>query len=150
NPLISKLVIAEGEEREHIVRASFCLHLILAIVTSLLLLIFGTSLASFWRVETLSELFYLYAINSIVLVFYLHFEYLLQSKLEFKAIFLANILRLSSLTILMLVFFFNDAHPKLRSLVLAQLFGTVLGVGLSYVLLTSFSYLKASFNVRFS
>lgn len=150
NPLISKLVIAEGEEREHIVRASFFLHLILAIVTSLLLLTFGTSLASFWRTETLSELFYLYAINSIVLVFYLHFEYLLQSKLEFKAIFLANILRLSFLTILMLVFFFSNAHPKLHSLVLAQLFGTLLGVGLSYFLLRSISNLKVSFNVRFS
>lgn len=150
NPLISKLVVTEGEERRHIVSASLVLHLILAITTSLLLLIFGASLASFWNAEPLAKLFHIYAANSIILVFYFHFEYLLQSKLEFRAIFFANFVRLSLLTIVILIYFFSESQPKLYILVMAQMLGAIFGMALSYTMLRSLSDLKIPFNIKFS
>lgn len=127
NPFISRLVVAKEEDRENIIRSSLYLHIIIAIGISLLIFIFAKPLANFWRVSELEGLFYVYGLNTIALVIYLHFEYLLQSKLVFKGIFISTVIRLSILFIYLFIHYIFGRTPSLLSLAVVQLLAIFIG-----------------------
>lgn len=96
NPMITHLVSASTEQdRARVVTASWVLHGILVLITSLLMLGAAVPLSNFWNAADMDMLFYIYIVRGIVLIPCLQFEYLQQSQMNFKAIFMANLARLA-------------------------------------------------------
>jgi lipopolysaccharide exporter len=87
NPFITHLVSAEEHEKSAVITTSLVLHCILAGLLSVLLLVTAAPLSRFWDAPGLDKLFALYALNTIVFIPFLHFEYLQTAKSNFKAIF---------------------------------------------------------------
>jgi O-antigen/teichoic acid export membrane protein len=129
NPFISMLVVAEENDRHRLVQAS---------------LMVAGSLNRFWNIEQLDELLYIYAINSFVLIGFLHFEYLLQAKLEFRAIFITNFTRFL-ITFLYISFCYATKYkPTLNSLAIVQLLSTAVGAAVYHY------FVKPHFQVSLS
>lgn len=131
-PYISLLVVSDEGERSKIIQSSLMLHIFLTCTIAVALSIFAKSLATFWHAEDLELLFYIYSINSMVLIGFFHFEYFLQSILEFRAIFVANFIRLFILFGYILVYFMMGQNPSLPELAIIQVVATALASVFSY------------------
>jgi O-antigen/teichoic acid export membrane protein len=155
NPLISHLVTAPTEDdRGRLITASWILHSVLVIFTSGILVIGAKYVADAYDSPQMIDLFYVYALRSLVLIPCLQFEYLQQSQANFKAIFLANIARLAPTAIYLLVKFIEHkfVHPvevTLMDIAIVQLISAVvsLWVGYIYVRGTTIIYPKVDFGV---
>ncbi len=132
NPFIASLVSANDSDKKQILGASLTLHCILAGTVILLLISVASPLSSFWDAPGLDILFYIYALNSIVLIPFLHFEYIQHSQLNFKGIFISNFVRMSLLSIYIIVEFAFDVTPLLYELAIVQLIATILACFTSY------------------
>jgi O-antigen/teichoic acid export membrane protein len=93
NPFITHVVSAEPKDRNEFTASSLALHCWLALITIVFLVIGARPLATLWKVPVLEDLFYIYALRSVVLIPSLHFEYLQQAQLEFRGVFINNALR---------------------------------------------------------
>lgn len=133
-PFISLLVVAKEEERNRIIQSSLLLHILLTFLVVVILVLSAKLLAAFWHVENLENLFYIYALNSFALIAFLHFEYFLQSNLEFKAIFITNFIRLFLFLAYIFGYFIIGSSPSLTELAFAQLGATTVASFFSYQL----------------
>jgi lipopolysaccharide exporter len=133
-PFISMLVVAKEGERERIIQSSLVLHVLLTGLVISLLVVCAGLLAKFWDAEEIEKLFYIYAFHSVVLIAFLHFEYFLQSMLEFKSIFIANFIRLFIFLGYVFTYYVSDNTPSLSELALAQLCSAGLASIFSYQL----------------
>jgi O-antigen/teichoic acid export membrane protein len=125
-------VSAEDSDKKSIIAASLALHCLLATIVILFLLIGAVPLTWFWNAEDLDILFYVYALNSVVLIPFLHFEYLQQAHVQFKGIFVSNFVKLGTLSVYVIVCYAIDAHITLVELAVVQLMGTLLACFISY------------------
>ncbi len=132
NPLISNLAIAEEGERKTLITASLALHCVLGVVISILLLVGSVPLAGFWNAPGLEKLFLVYAVNNIIFIPFLHFEYLQTAKLQFKGIFISTFVRIGVLSFFIMANFIMNARPTLMDLALVQLSATVIGTVVGY------------------
>jgi O-antigen/teichoic acid export membrane protein len=132
NPLISNLVSAEERDKKPLITASLALHCILGGVVSILLVVGSVPLSAFWDAPGLEKLFLVYAVNNIIFIPFLHFEYLQTAKLQFKGIFISNFFRLGVLCLYIMVQFILEKSPTLMELALVQLTATVVGIFVSY------------------
>lgn len=133
-PFISMLVVAREGERNKIIQGSLVLHVLLTLLVVITLVPSAKLLAGFWHAENLEQLFYIYALNSFGLIAFLHFEYFLQSNLEFKAIFTTNFVRLFLFLAYILGYYVVDGSPSLIELAIAQLCATTIASFFSYQL----------------
>src|SRR5690349_6994093 len=76
NPFITTLVSADEKDRSSVITTSLTLHFIVAASTSVVLVILAIPLATFWKASGLDALFFIYALHNVILIPYLHFEYL--------------------------------------------------------------------------
>lgn len=133
NPLITHLVSARTEdERGKIIMASLMLHCILVFFVSLFLLFSAVPLTRFWNAPQLDVLFYIYVLRGLVLIPGLHFEYLQQAQVNFKAIFLANLTRMAPLAIYIIVVYFIGSGITLVEITVVQLLSTVVSLAVGY------------------
>ena len=132
NPLISSLVSGEEQDRKPLITASLGLHCILGVVVSILLLVGAVPLSGFWDAPELEKLFYVYALNNIIFIPFLHFEYLQSAKLQFKGIFISNFVRLGILGGYIMVHFITGSPITLLELALVQLAATVVASFVGY------------------
>jgi lipopolysaccharide exporter len=132
NPFITHYVSAEPEEKRTIMTASFILHCVLSTLISVILVVGAAPLANFWNASGLAQLFIIYAFNNIIFIPYHHFEYLQQSQLKFKGIFISNAVRLSILAIYIMVKFVLNNPPSLIELALVQVLATMVGCVVAY------------------
>lgn len=86
---------AEAKEQEHaqVFTAALCLNIAFALLISLLVLVLGEYLSTFWKSPELKSMFYLYAVTSLVLVPFFQFEYLRHALLDFRSVFFAYFIR---------------------------------------------------------
>ncbi len=133
NPFITLLVAAEKDDKDKIITTSFVLHTALAVVISILLILAAKPLSKFWDAPGLDILFYLYSINNLIFIPFLHFEYLQTAESNFKAIFLSNFWRLGLPCLYVVVIFFVRHQMTLVELVNAQIFATIIGAAIAYV-----------------
>jgi len=133
NPFITHLVSANDSEKSSIVTSSFLLHCGLAAFLSLVLVAGGAPLALFWKAEGLAQLFYIYAINSIIFIPYFHLLYIQHATLKFKDVFIGNAVRLGLLSLFIIYHFFTKDPPTLVSLAIAQLVATVMATAVRYI-----------------
>lgn len=136
-PFISMLVVSEDGERAKIVYSSLILHILLTCLVVALLIIFAELLAKFWYAENLEQLFYIYSLNSVILIAFLHFEYFLQSILDFKTIFIANFIRLFIFFAYIIGYYAIGNSPSLSELAIVQLGATGIASIFSYQLVKS-------------
>ncbi|HRJ30906.1 MAG TPA: flippase [Cyclobacteriaceae bacterium] len=134
-PFVSMLVVADERDYSKIILNSLILHILLTCLIGVLLIASAELLAKFWYAENLELLFYIYSVNSFVLIAFFHFEYLLQSKLEFKAIFIANFVRLFILFAYILGYYIIDKQPSLVELASVQIFSTIVASVFSFQLI---------------
>lgn len=140
NPFITHLVSADEPEKKKILTSSFILHCILSLIISVLLIFGGASLADFWNAPGLGDLFLVYAFNNLVFIPYHHFEYLQQSQLKFKGIFVSNLFRLGLLALYIMIMFFLNNTPTLFELAVVQGCATIIACFVSY------SFVKGTIN----
>jgi O-antigen/teichoic acid export membrane protein len=78
-------------------------------------------------------LFYLYALNNLVFIPFLHFEYLQTAKSNFKAIFYCNLFRIAVPGIYIMVMYFFKLRMTLEDLAIVQIISTALGSYVAYL-----------------
>lgn len=132
NPFITHLVSAEDHEKDKIVTASFVLHFVLSSLITVVVLFGAAPLADFWNAPKLAQLFMVYSFNNLVFIVYHHFEYIQQSKLKFKAIFICNIFRLGSFALYIAIRFILNSPPSLFELAVVQSCATIIACFVSY------------------
>jgi lipopolysaccharide exporter len=145
NPMITHMVSAPSEEeRGKIITASWVLHSLLTLVSSIALFIGAKYLAAFWDVPEIIILFYVYILRGVVLVPCLQFEYLQQSQFNFKAIFWANVARTAPVGIYITAKFIQlrwmgtGEPPTLYDISIVQLIAAIASLAVGYL------YLKGS------
>lgn len=136
-PFVSMLVVAEKGDHAKIVQNSLILHVLLTCLIVIILIVSAEVLAEFWYAENLEKLFYIYSLNSFVLIAFFHFEYLLQSELDFKAIFLTNFVRLFIFCAYVFGYYISGNRPSLIELAIVQLCATGVASVFSYLLIKS-------------
>lgn len=141
SPFIASLSGAAETEQKKIISASLSIHVMAGLVMCLVIYGLGMVLSDFWDSENLKYLFFVYIITSMLMVPLLQMEYILQWRMNFRGIFLVNLVRLSCLTTFLLVQYFLVRRPSLMELVYFQLFAVVLGIGMSCFLIDR-NYLK--------
>jgi lipopolysaccharide exporter len=132
NPFITHVVSADERDKKTVISTSLALHVVLAIIISLLLLTGAGPLSNFWDAPGLDSLFYLYALNTIIFIPFLHFEYLQTAHSNFKAIFICNLCRLGLPCLYLLVLFFTTRDVSLFDLAIVQIIATIIASILSY------------------
>lgn len=132
NPFITHLVSAADSEKNTIITTSLILHVVVAGVISLLLLLGSTPLSRFWESSELELLFELYALNTIILIPFLHFEYLQTAKSNFKAVFLSNFCRLGLPSLYVIIVFLVRHNLSLVELAIVQIIATIIGGIVAY------------------
>lgn len=132
NPFITHLVSADEHEKDAVITTSLVLHCILAGIISVLLLVSAIPLSKFWDAPGLDKLFSLYALNTIIFIPFLHFEYLQTAKSNFKAIFISNFLRLALPAIYVMIIYFGSHHLTLVELAVVQIVATFIGAVVAY------------------
>ena len=132
NPFITLLVSAEEADKKSVITTSLVLHCMLAGLLSVLLLVCATPLATFWDAPGLDKLFVLYALNNLIFIPFLHFEYLQTAQSNFKAIFISNFWRLGLPCVYVIVVYFVRDEMTLTELVVAQIVATVIGSVIAY------------------
>jgi lipopolysaccharide exporter len=132
NPFVTLLVSAEEKDRASVITSSLVLHCILGVAISLLLLLGAVPLTGFWDAPGLDTLFYLYSLNNIIFIPFLHLEYLQTAQSNFRAIFFCNFLRLAIPSTYILVCYFTSNVPSLPELAIVQIAATVVASLLSW------------------
>ncbi len=132
NPFVAHVVSAEEKDRRTVASTSLALHVVLAVFISILLLAGATSLSNFWDAPGLDSLFHLYALNCIIFIPFLHFEYLQTAQSNFKAIFICNFVRLGIPTFYLMVVYFFSLSVSLVDLAVVQIIATIVATTISY------------------
>lgn len=139
NPMITHVVSADSEEeRRKVIAASWVLHTILVATTCSIMLLAAGPLTRFWQAPQLDVLFYVYVLRAIVLIPCLQFEYFQQIQSNFKAIFIANISRLTPPAVYLMYKFVQvnvlgyGTPPTLLSLSIVQLFAAAGSIFVGY------------------
>jgi O-antigen/teichoic acid export membrane protein len=132
NPFITHLVSAEEKDKQSIVTSSLALHFLLAFALSFLLLISAGVVSEFYNSKNLQPLFIIYAVNNLLFIPFFHFEFLQTARLQFKAVFVSNVVRMGILTVYLGVIYFTSKETSLVDLAMVQLIATVLSAFIAY------------------
>lgn len=132
NPFITHLVSADENDKGSVITTSLALHCFLAGLIAVLLLVSAKPLSVFWSAPGLETLFILYALNTIIFIPFLHFEYLQTAESNFKAIFWSNFWRLAIPSVYILAAFVFDWKMTLISLAVVQIGATILAAAIAY------------------
>jgi lipopolysaccharide exporter len=133
NPFITHLVSAEEADKKTVITTSLVLHCALGLFTSILLLVGAIPLSQFWDAPGLDKLFLLYALNNLVFIPFLHFEYLQTAKSNFKAIFVSNFFRMAVLGAYITIMYFFNRRTTLVELAIVQNIATATGSFVAYL-----------------
>jgi O-antigen/teichoic acid export membrane protein len=101
-------------------------------VVSVLLIVGALPLMGFWDAPGLDTLFYLYSLNNIIFIPFLHLEYLQTSQSNFRAIFYCNLLRLAIPGLFIMGSYFFNYVPTLPELAWVQIGATAVATMLSW------------------
>lgn len=126
-PFIAYLASASGEDRNKIATAAFFLNAIYSGLISIGVLGLAYPLELFWTASPLASLLKVYAITNLVFIPFSHFEYLQQSKLDFKGIFLSHLTRSIILTLFIGYVSVSAIQINLFSLAIVSLIGNSIG-----------------------
>jgi lipopolysaccharide exporter len=133
NPFITHLVSADDKDKNTVISTSLALHCVLAGLICLFLLVSAVPLTRFWSAPGLDRLFLLYAINTVIFIPFLHFEYLQTAQSNFKAIFFSNFARLGLPCMYVFVVYFVKHDITLVELTIVQIVATVIGAWIAYL-----------------
>lgn len=134
NPFITHVVSANNdEEKSTVITTSLFLHCLLAIFIALVLIVGAVPLSHFWDAPHLDKLLFLYGVNTLVFIPFLHFEYLQTAKLNFKAVFISNFFRVALPSLYVVVLYFGGWELTLVNLAYAQIMATLIAAIVAYL-----------------
>jgi len=118
----------EVEESEHgkLFTAAFFLNTAFAGFVSIVMLLLGRWLSFVWKSPELENMFYVYAITSIVLIPFFQFEYLQHAKSDFKRVFITYFIRNGFLFFAILLSYFGFYSLGIFRLALFNLLGALI------------------------
>jgi lipopolysaccharide exporter len=133
NPFITHLVMAEADDKKTVITTSLVLHCLLAGLISLFMLLGAAPLSHFWDAPGLDKLFGLYALNTLVFIPFLHYEYLQTAQSNFKAVFVSNFVRVGLPCMYVAVAYFIEHDLTLAELAVVQIVATAMGSVIAYL-----------------
>jgi lipopolysaccharide exporter len=146
NPFITHVVSADLEKKPVVITTSFILHCLLAGFISIMLLLGAGALGRFWDADGLDTLFRLYALNTVIFIPFLHFEYLQAAQGNFKANFFSNLCRLGLPSLFVMLSYFTHYELTLMKLVMVQIVATVIGAAVAYSYVRKLARVFSSFD----
>lgn len=126
-PFIAFLGSANDGDRHHIGSSAFYLNAAYSVLISIAVLLLAFPLEFFWKASPLASLLKIYAISNLIFIPFSHFEYLQQSKLDFKGIFLGHFTRSLIPTLFIVVAVLSNWELSLYALAIANLAGNLTG-----------------------
>ncbi|HMR57698.1 MAG TPA: flippase [Cyclobacteriaceae bacterium] len=127
-PLIALMPTEAGEERNKVGTAALILNGGYSLLISILLFTGAAYLEVFWDAHPLALLLKIYGITNLIFVPFSHYEYLQQSVLDFKGIFIGHLVRSVVLTLFIIGSVSFDFAITLPGLTYGVLIGSVLGL----------------------
>lgn len=128
NPLIRFASAVDKAEYSAVVNSSFILNVVVSLLQIILLLLFSNYLSQIWEAEVLSELFIIFMISAVFLIFQSHYTYLQQANLNFKGGFWSNLARQSVLFGFLFITFLIEYSYSLVELAYAQALGVLVSM----------------------
>ena len=127
---------ASATEELHgtIFTSSFVLNCCFALLISAGMLIFGNSLATIWNTPQLMQVFYVYALTSLVLVPFFQFEFLLHAVLDFRSVFYIYFIRNGLFFFSILLSYLGYYKINLANLVIFHFSAALLSSACAYLL----------------
>jgi len=145
NALIRFLAAEDKSEHHKITSASFTISGILSLICILLILGFGSILASIWKAPELTLIFNTYCITFIISGILTQFNCILQANLQFKSIFLSSfIMQFAFFTYVAVCYSFN-INISLLNLVYVQIGTNITGALIAFLLVRP--HLSISFKI---
>lgn len=136
NPLIITLINHTSlQEKNEVIGTSFALHILLAGILSVVLLGTSAFFETFWHADGLASLFYIYALQNLLLIGFFHAEYLQTALMKFDAVFYCNLIRQGVPSLYILICFLAGIPVSLTSIAVAQIAGVVVGGIAGYLFL---------------
>jgi O-antigen/teichoic acid export membrane protein len=132
NPFITHLVSADEKDKKAVITTSLALHCFLAGLISLFLLLGAAPLSHFWDAPGLDKLFVLYALNTLIFIPFLHYEYLQTAQSNFKAVFVCNFARVGLPCLYVFAVYFLRHDITLMELTIVQIIATAVGAVIAY------------------
>jgi lipopolysaccharide exporter len=126
-PFIAYLGAADQKNRDSIGSSALYLNIGYSLFISLVVIVIAYPLERFWEATPLSLLLKVYSITNLLFIPYSHFEYLQQSKFDFKGIFYSYFIRALIPTLFVVFMIGMDMSITLYSLSFAILGGTAMG-----------------------
>lgn len=120
NPLIKFAAETKGIEYRKVLDASFTLNVGISIIEIASLGIFAYTLPQLWDHPGLKELFFIYMLASVCLIFISHFTFIQQANLDFKGGFFTGLFRYCSLTVFLIYVYFSKIDISLQHLAWMQ------------------------------
>lgn len=130
--LITYLSSSPGNVHNTIITASFVINISLTVVLSIFCHLIAPHLSHLWHSVELIPLFSLYIWVFLISCFLVQYQAIEQARLQFKGVFLSNLVRQLVLLFFVLWVYFTDRHPSLISLVEVMIWGTLLATLVSY------------------
>lgn len=127
-PMIAYLASTERGTYSRIGSASLSLNIIYSLLVSLIIILLSIPLEIFWNAYPLAALLKIYAITNLLFIPFSHFEYLQQSRFDFKGIFFSHFLRSIILTIVVIILVIVKVDIHLPFLAFISLVANFMGL----------------------
>lgn len=123
--LITYLSSAPSNAHNSIITASFTINLSLTLVLAAACHLLAPLFGKLWNSSQLVPLFNLYIVTFVISGFLVQYQAIEQAQLQFKGVFLSNLIRQLTLLAFILYTYFNDRHTSLIALVQVMTAGTL-------------------------
>ncbi len=120
NGLVKHLAPAQGPTYNTVFYASLTLHLLLAATISMGVWVSAPLLAHSLQLPLLASLLRIYALTTLLLTPFFHFNFVQQAQLSFKGVFYSNVVRQLTFFLVVLYFWWQELSPPLHYLAWAQ------------------------------
>ncbi|HNR72647.1 MAG TPA: oligosaccharide flippase family protein, partial [Cyclobacteriaceae bacterium] len=127
-PLIALMPTQHDTERDRVGSAALTLNWGYSILISILLFVTSATLEVFWDAYPLATLLQIYGFVNLIFVLFSHYEYLQQTVLDFKGIFVGHLVRSLIPTLFILACISAGIELTLIKLVYSVLAGNIIGL----------------------
>lgn len=146
NALTRYLRTTPTEDHADIQTSSVMLNFGLSITSALLLLVLSVPLSKVWGISELFPLFCLYALTTFLLTPLYQFNFIQQANLDFKGIFLSNVIRQGSFFAYILYLFTQHRPFSLFELAVVQLMAAIPATLLAFYFVRKYLHFSRTFH----
>lgn len=132
NATVKYIVSSSEIEKPQVLSASLILNAIITGVIVVVLVSIAPFLSIKWNAPELDYILKIYAITSIIYIFFYHFEYIQQAHFNFKGTFVSYFVKQGLFLLYILVLFFLNKKPSIINLAVAQVVTVFISMIISF------------------